>query len=178
MFREDKATQMAARFLDLAGGRISYVKLLKLLYLADKQMLVERGHPITYDRWYAMKHGPILSATYDLIQGKTAATSWSEYICTDQFDLVLKGDPGSDDLSRAEDRIIDAVFEKYKDHKTWVLVSELHEELNEWENPGSASCEMTYKSVLQHAGFGDEDIENILENIEIQNDLELVLGNR
>ena len=177
MFREDKVTQMAARFLDLAGGRISYVKLLKLLYLADKQMLIERGHPITYDRWYAMKHGPVLSATYNLIQGKTASAYWSDYIGTDNFDLVLKGDPGSDDLSRAEDRIIDAVFEKYKDHDTWDLVNELHEELREWESPGNSSREMTYKSVLQHAGFGEEAIENILENIDIQNDLELVQGN-
>jgi hypothetical protein len=105
--------------LDLAGGRISYVKLLKMLYLADKQMLIERGYPITYDRWYAMQYGPILSATYNRIRGKTVSTYWSEYIDTDtdKFDVVLKGDPGSDDLSRAEDRIIDAVFEKYKNHK-------------------------------------------------------------
>jgi len=56
------------------------------------------------------------------------------------------------------------------------LVRELHQELTEWESPGSSSREMTYKSVLQHAGFGDEDIENILENIDIQNDLELLQG--
>ena len=33
-FREDKATQAAALLLEWAGGRMNYMKLIKLLYLA------------------------------------------------------------------------------------------------------------------------------------------------
>ena len=57
MFREDKATQMAARFLHHSNGRMEYLKLIKLLYLADKKMLQRCGEPIVYDTWYSMAKG-------------------------------------------------------------------------------------------------------------------------
>jgi hypothetical protein len=48
-FNERKAAQAAAYLLAKRGGRMDYRKLLALLYLADRQKLVERGHTITGD---------------------------------------------------------------------------------------------------------------------------------
>lgn len=174
MFREDKTTQMAARFLQLATGRLPYIKLLKLLYLADKQMLIEHGKPITYDRWFALKLGPILSATYNLIKCHDASEYWSHYIKTENYDIVFFSDPGSETLSVAEDRIIDAIFEKYKHHDKWQIVDAVHQ-LSEWEDPGDTSKEMTYEAVLRVEGFEEEDINNTMENIHFQNDRRLVI---
>lgn len=174
MFREDKTTQMAARFLQLAGKRLPYIQLLKLLYLADKQMLTQHGKPITYDRWYAMKYGPVLSSTYNLIKENNQSEYWSNYIQTANYDVVLCSDPGSDALSAAEDRIIEAVFEEHKNRDLWQMVDVTHQ-LPEWENPGDTSKEMTYEEVLRVGGFDQEDIDNILDNIRVQNDIHLVL---
>ena len=33
-FREDKVTDMTCRLLDLGGGKMNYMKLLKLMYIA------------------------------------------------------------------------------------------------------------------------------------------------
>jgi len=66
MFREDKTTQMAAQFLKLSGGKLEYIHLLKLMYIADKEMVIRWGMPITYDTWAALPFGPILSETYNL----------------------------------------------------------------------------------------------------------------
>ena len=175
MFRVDKTTQMAARFLQLAHEPIPYIKLLKLLYLADKQMLIKHGKPITYDRWYALKYGPVLSSTYNLIKGTVRSEYWSDHIKTEQYDVVLSSDPGSDALSTAEDRIIDGVFEKYKDMDKWELVDDLHQ-LPEWEDPGDSSKEITYQEVLRIEGLAKDDIDNILDNIRVQDDLDLVLS--
>ena len=175
MFREDKTTQMTARFLQLANGRIPYIKILKMLYLADKQMLVERGKPISYDRWYAMKHGPVLSSTYNLIKGAIPSAYWSKHIKTEGYDVVLTSDPGSEALSPAEDRIIDSVFRQCDDHDQWELVRKLHDQLPEWTDPGDTSREMTYKMVLQTEGLSEEDIEGILENIKMQDDVQQTL---
>ncbi len=174
MFREDKTTQMAARFLQLAGGRIPYIKLLKMLYLADKQMLVEHGKPITYDRWYALKYGPVLSSTYDLIKGGKPSQYWSNHIQTDNYDVVLTQYPGSEALSVAEDRVIDVVFAKYQDYDRWEIVEVLHQ-LPEWEDPGDTSKEMTYKEVLRVEGLAEDEIAKILDNINTQNDIMLAL---
>ena len=68
-------TQLAARFLHKAGGSMPYLKLLKLMYYADRQMLITRGTLITFDKWVAMKLGPVLSSTYDLICPQRTTTS-------------------------------------------------------------------------------------------------------
>jgi len=47
-------------------------KILKLLFLADKQHLVRFGRPITGDRYVAMEYGPVGSESYDLIKGFTS----------------------------------------------------------------------------------------------------------
>ena len=66
-FREDKATQAACILIEKEGGRINYMKLLKLMYMADRKALLERGRPITFDEYYSLDRGPILSRTKDLI---------------------------------------------------------------------------------------------------------------
>ena len=50
LFNEAKATQAAARLLFLRGGTMSYVKLIKLLYLADREALIRWGRPVTSRR--------------------------------------------------------------------------------------------------------------------------------
>ena len=46
MFREDKTTEMASRFLTLAGGKISAKTLMLMLYAADRRMLVQWENPL------------------------------------------------------------------------------------------------------------------------------------
>jgi uncharacterized phage-associated protein len=171
MFREDKTSQMAARYLKMAGGRMQYILLLKLLYLADKQMLVRWGKPITYDKWCSMKCGPVLSATYDLIkEDRTGGndTLWSRFIRTEGNDVVLINDPGDDDLSRAEDAILQSVYKERGKDNVWKLIEELHKELPEWEDPGLGSKPIQYQTVLAFEGLSEEEITDILDNIETQ----------
>ena len=48
----------AARLLKLHGAAMPYLKLIKLLYLADRQALLELGRPISCDLFVSMPHGP------------------------------------------------------------------------------------------------------------------------
>ena len=50
-FNEKKATQAAARFLRLCKGCMNYMKLIKLLYIADREALLRWGRPITTDAY-------------------------------------------------------------------------------------------------------------------------------
>ena len=172
MFRADKVTQMASTFLRNAGGRMPYIKLMKLLYLADKQMLVERGKPITYDQWVSMRYGPVLSGTYDLIKAaRTGSDSyWGRHIRTEDCDVVLVNDPGTDALSQAEDNIIEQVFAQHG-HKDWPALVRMTHDLAEWVDPGMSSTPITYKEVLEVEGLPEEIIPDILENIEAQDEL-------
>ena len=175
MFREDKTTQMAARFLQLAGGCLPCIQMLKLLYSADKQMLIEHGKPITYDRWFALKYGPMLSSTYKLIKGTVHPSYWASYIKTENSDVTLSSDPGTDALSTAEDRIIGKVFAEYKSHEKWPVAPIVYD-LPEWKFLEDTSKELTYEAVLRVEGFDEEDITAILENIRVQEDVSLLMG--
>ena len=45
-FDERKAAQAASVLLERHGGSMPYIKLIKLLYLADREALIESGLPI------------------------------------------------------------------------------------------------------------------------------------
>src|SRR2546426_12424633 len=65
-YREDRATQAAARLLRLRGGTMSYLKLVKLLYFADRLALVEPVSPSIYDMYVSIAPGSVLRETVDL----------------------------------------------------------------------------------------------------------------
>lgn len=169
MFREDKATQIAAQFLQLADGSMKYLNLIKLLYLSDKQMLLRWGEPMIYDQWYSMRYGPVVSKTYELIKaGIAPGDYWSDHICTKGNFAIFQSDPGNADLSSAENAIITEVYEEYGNMDQWDLVRLSHT-FPEWSAPGRSSRPISYEDVLLSSGFSPSIIQDIIENIESQN---------
>ena len=71
-FSFEKRLQAAGVLLGLDGDRMERIRLLKLLYIADRELLAETGRTITGDRVVAMDHGPVLSQVYDLIKGQAS----------------------------------------------------------------------------------------------------------
>lgn len=54
MFSEEKVAQMAAYLLLKRGGRMAYLKLMKLLYLANRQSMIRHGRMMGEDKLYSM----------------------------------------------------------------------------------------------------------------------------
>src|SRR5436190_21060219 len=73
--------------------RLEYISILKILYIADRESLAERGAPITGDVPVAMKNGPVLSAVYALInhQREKDLPLWLQYFHREDYDLEVKG---------------------------------------------------------------------------------------
>jgi uncharacterized phage-associated protein len=112
--------------------RMSRLRLLKLLYIANRQSLAERARPITGDRAVAMDHGPVLSTTYSVIKGEDyLATEWDKYVGREGRDVVLLADPGVGDLSRWEIAKLHAVSHQLEDLDDWT-VAELTHTFEEW----------------------------------------------
>jgi len=130
-----KAIQAVAVLLRHASPerkRDNYTRVLKLLYLAEKRCLKERGRPLLGDRIVAMRNGPVLSAVYDLIQNRHFASSdWNAFIVQDRFDIELLCDPGNDQLSPFEIKLLETVADEHADQDQWQLIDLCHE-LPEW----------------------------------------------
>lgn len=53
---------------DRLSKTASQYDIVKSVFLADRRHLNEFGRPITFDRYVAMKHGPVPSTVYDLLK--------------------------------------------------------------------------------------------------------------
>jgi uncharacterized phage-associated protein len=167
-FREDKATQAAARLLQARGGTMDYLKLLKLLYLADRTALLELGRPISYDRYVSMPHGPVLSRTYDLIVAEPDPehpSYWGQVISEPSgYTVTLMGDAPRDQLSRAEEKILDDVFAAFGRWNRWRLRDYMHG-LPEYREPQASSSPIEIRDVLLGQGVSPEDADAIRDEL-------------
>lgn len=170
-YRQEAATQAAARLLKLRGGEMSYMKLLKLLYLADRKALLQHGRPITYDRYQCMKHGPVLRETYDLITSEEMPgqeSYWRRYISEPEHFLVkLLRDAPNSELSPAQEEVLEEVFAEYGALGRWEVVSSTHK-LPEWSDPRGAATPISIEDLLRAAGVGDDEIREIQETLEAE----------
>ena len=160
-FNEVKATQAAAHLLRNRGGRMKYLKLIKLLYLADREALARWGRPITTDNYVSMDNGPVLSQVLKRIDDGAAPgepTFWTSHIvpCGD-WDVMLTADPSDGQLSRAEDRLLDEIFREYGHRNRWDLVKLVHT-FPEWQDPNGSAKPITYRDILTALKKSDEEI--------------------
>lgn len=166
---EIKTTQDAALFLKLNGGKMNYMKLMKLLYLTDREALVRWERPLTGDSYFSMKNGPILSSVLDWINSGERPDErlyWNLFISNpEKYDVSLKTDPGQDELSQREIQLIEEIFNEYKDYDHWQIVDICHRILPEWENPGNSSTPIRIEDILRVTCKTEREIALIEEEV-------------
>ncbi len=180
-FNEIKTTQAASLFLEKNGGEMSYMKLIKLLYLVDREALRLWERPLTGDTYVSMKHGPVLSNVYDIItNGEDPADNsyWYKHITAQSnYNVELKEDlPILDELSKRELELIGKVYEEYKDFDRWKMVDICHEILPEWENVGNTCKPIRINTILKKVDKSKEEIQKIEEEVLDLNDVKKLLS--
>lgn len=168
-FNERRATEAAARFLTLRGGRMSYLKLIKLLYLLDREALLRWGRPVTTDRYVSMDNGPVVSRIYNLIREEPAPgtdTIWRHYISVpNNYEVSLIAALETDELSPAEESLIEEVYAKFGALSRWELVDLTHE-LAEWQDPRGSAIPIEYRDILRAGNKTEGEIAAIEAELE------------
>jgi uncharacterized phage-associated protein len=168
-FNERRATEAAARFLKLRGNRMSYLKLIKLLYFLDREALLRWGRPVTTDRYISMDNGPVVSRIFDLIREEPAPGTdpvWHHYISTPQgWEVVLIAEPEPAELSRAEEALIDEIYAKYGKMDRWELVRLSHD-LPEWQDPNGSAIPIQYRDILRAGNKTEAEIAAVEAELE------------
>lgn len=163
-FNRTKTVQAAAFLLKQSPRRReSYLKIIKLLYIADRESLKETGRPITGDRFVAMPHGPVLSEVLHLIKGESVhSTEWNASFRThaSAYELELVDDPGIGKLCRHETDTLTRIWQRYEHHPKW-LVRDLTHEFPEWKknDPGRSSKPIPLSDVLEAVGVADRQAQ-------------------
>jgi uncharacterized phage-associated protein len=182
-FNEIKTTQAAARFLNNKDDdTMSYMKLIKLLYLADREALSRWERPITGDTYFSMKHGPVLSNVLDIISnGNDPENSsyWYKYISqpNSNYEIKLNELPETDTLSQRELELIDELYENFKDFDRWEMVKICHEMLPEWEGVERDTRKLIeINNILNKVDKSDDEIKAIEEEVTNLNHIEKILS--
>ena len=168
-FNEAKLTQAAAYLLRLNRGKMNYMSLIKLLYLVDRTALLNWGRPVTTDCYVSMDRGPVLSKTLDLINEKREPGTdrfWSRYISAPRnYSVMLLKNPGTSELSSAEEKLIREILAQHRDKDPWELVRFVHQ-LPEWKNPDGGAIPISYTDILRAGKKTDHQVLEIKEEID------------
>jgi uncharacterized phage-associated protein len=165
-YDEEKATELAALLLERAGGSMPYLKLMKLMYLADRLAIERFDGPITFDYYVSMDKGPVLSNTLNIIRFPPEPESgrvgehWAERIVTKGYDVEL-AKPSEHLLSEAEEQVVDDVFAEYGHLGKWELVEMTHR-LPEWRDPRGSAMPIALTDIMAAQGKPRDRIDHAL----------------
>ena len=182
LFDEKKASHVAAFFLFKANqkrGNLTVLKLMKLMYLAERTSYARFGEPIIGDRLVSMPHGPVLSQTLDLINNgpQTQITGgWDDWIAERSGrDLVLK-DPSTirtpkenlDQLSDSDLDVLECVWGEFGSWSAKKLEAFTHDPKNcpEWEDPDGSSIPIRMEILLSALQFSKDEASSLILKIQ------------
>jgi uncharacterized phage-associated protein len=169
-FNSKKAAQAGAILLRLNGGDMSKYIFIKMLYLADRESIARWGEPLTGDDAVSMEFGPVLSAVYDLTKGERPwlRADWEPFISDAEEEtnrVFLKADPGNDELSPAEIKILTGVFETFKGYN-WRMMRDHCHAFEEYDGTvGKSSRPIPPEKIMTAVGKKPEEIEETQHNL-------------
>lgn len=156
-----KATQVAAYFIKNNGKHLNYTKMIKLMYLADREALKKWNWPITGGSYVSMDNGPVLSEVYDWLKGRSENKYWMISVKKQGFDAILIQDPGDGELSEAEEKLLNEIDKKFKKYSFGEMIDYCHAHTKEWEDPSGSSIPIAIEKILMTIGKVSKEIKKI-----------------
>lgn len=172
-FDVEKLVQAIAYLSSRGVTGLDKLKIVKLLFLADKKHLLEIGRPILGDWYSCMPYGPVPSQAYNIIRDvidadpemrPAAEERFMEFFSVDtarkHAALVAKKAPDLDVFSDSEIRALDEVIEKYGRYTGGELIDLTHDDPiwiipdKTQRKPGS-SVEIPYELFFEVNGAED-----------------------
>ncbi len=179
MFNERKAAHMAAFFLgQLPEMRMPHLKLMKLLYLSDREAVRAFGWPISGDRLVSMPHGPVLSQTLNLMDGDVESHpgGWEEWISDKENHELSLRQPLDiaflDELAPAEIDVLKAVWDKFGAMGKWEIRDWTHQNCAEWVDPKGSSFPIQYDALARAVGFDDAAAQELAAQIQAEQEID------
>jgi uncharacterized phage-associated protein len=122
-FDLEKAIQAVGVVLRHEGLTSDRVRLLKLLYIADRRSLEKFGRPIIGSKMVALPYGPLHSHILDLIHDKHVGTSrWASFFRNHGVRVELVQQPDVGLLSKQEIDLLAEVAIEFAETDDWDLV--------------------------------------------------------
>ena len=174
---ERKVTDAVARLIERSGKDVDYLRIVKLIYLADRESILKRGIPIVGGKYFSMPLGPVISEVMDFVQQRNAPR-WKEVISPRRGNaLNLMSGTRYDSLTSSEIGILDSTVEKFSEMSTEALVEWCHKNCPEYEEVASGGCKpIAIESMLQAERKRPAAIEKLVARARELTELNAILG--
>ena len=146
----------------------NYMRILKLMYIADRKSLEEMGRPITGDNFIATERGPLLNISYDIIKGKNIESKiWFQYIEKERYNIKLIKETEIGELSRYEINLLQSICDENKDLDEYEMIKKTHL-FKEWRKNYQEESSISIPLIDILKALGKEDrLSNIEKKAEI-----------
>lgn len=158
-------------YLALKGVELDHYKVVKLLYLADREHLRRFGRPITFDKYVAMPFGPVASAAFDLLRSKKAlginpSNLPFEVRSLDKIRIVSnpKREIDRSIFSKSDLIVLDQTIEKYGNMSFNQLYKLTHDHFaydRAWKSRKSQADEMRFEDFLAEDASKDDRVSDL-----------------
>jgi len=153
------------------------MKLVKLVYLLDRESIARRGVPVVGGVYLSMRNGPVTSEILDLINAGSlwhCDTNWAQFISDRQnHEIILSRDPGVQHLSVFELELIAQLFGQFEKADQWAISEWCHEHCGEWLPLDKGTEPISLAELALEVG---QPVEEVLENATERNFLAEVFG--
>lgn len=183
LFSEKKAAQVAAYFIFQANRGMEILKLMKLMYLAERASFTRYGEPMTGDKLVSMEHGPVLSSTLNHVNNLIDSTpgGWETWISDRESHFVglrQQIDNPRQSLTQLSDAdldILESVWQEYGGYTASQLRNLTHKICTEWEDPEYSSIPIPYSRILKCVGYSSEAAKELEQRLLMQRRFEEIL---
>ena len=182
IFDFNKTLAVTAYLLNRTGGSLPCAKILTLLYLAERDFLLERGYSLTGDALYVCDEGFGLQITHSLLMGKDSqSTTWQLYIQTDatspEKTVTVVNSPDMGYLSTANEKILDKILNRFNEFSSDNSFVEYLHNLNEWNAfyKNGTTTEITADELFSVNNQTD-NIPFYRENVQVKNELNCLVN--
>lgn len=166
MVNKLKAAQVVAYLVSKDPTKtLDVLKLIKLVYLSDRESISLFGAPILMEQRKSLDNGPVNSDTYDLIKGDGRhSAEWRNLLYTvgryeakyPYVELVRPINVDDlEELSEADIEAMDAVWDAHGGVSAKELANWTHDHIPEWENPHGSSKPINLETIMENVGIND-----------------------
>lgn len=155
-FDKDAAQAAADFFTRQEGGRINKMKLVKLIYIAERTSLQETESPVFGGTYCSLAYGPVISEVLDALNGNY----WPGLVLQ-QYNVALADgkQPSQDALSEWGRELIARVYAQFGAMDQWTISEWTHREFAEWHDPGKGHREMiSIRDIVPEGGEALEEL--------------------
>lgn len=156
-FQSEKAAQISSYFAQKNNAPIDKLKLMKLIYLSEREFMERYTEPMLYDEFFSLPHGPICSNTLNGINGELDIEIWNKFISRNGHKIKTTQNSFNrddfDEISDAEIEVLNSTWDSFGWMTTTEIRNYTHKNCPEYTELEKGCLPIHYPNLFKVLGY-------------------------